>query len=396
MKHLLKISVYSGAIPSTTFIEHLIKGIATKHQVFLFGSIKSRTAYNNPKVRIYGHYKNRLINLIISLWRLVLLAVLYPRRIKVLKHEILKQYSRYAKYQHFIKILPVLLHLPDIFHIQWAKDLEPWFFLKEHLNVKLIVSLRGAHINYSPITNAALAKSYQSLFPKVDGFHAVSEAIAKEAQKYNAPEEKIEVIHSLLPKTTLQYFEGYKKRNPKQIHLVSVGRFHWKKGYRYALDALKLLKDRGVNVNYTIISSNCISEEILFQIHQLDLVEEVRILNGLPQHQLFGNLKTYDCFILPSLEEGIANVVLEAMALGVPVISTNCGGMAEVVIPNETGWLVPVRDHEALAEAVQELIHTSEAELQHIVLNAHDFVKKNFNAEKSIAQFLALYERVMD
>ena len=70
--------------------------------------------------------------------------------------------------------------------------------------------------------------------------------------------------------------------------------------------------------------------------------------------------------------------------------------MAEVIFPNETGWLVPVRDAEALANAVQEIIKTSEVELQRITLNAHQFVKSHFNAEDSIARFLELYGSVLD
>ena len=69
-------------------------------------------------------------------------------------------------------------------------------------------------------------------------------------------------------------------------------------------------------------------------------------------------MQDFDLLILPSLNEGIANVVLEAMALGIPVISADCGGMSEVVLPNETGWLVPVRDSEAMGEAIIEFTQT--------------------------------------
>jgi colanic acid/amylovoran biosynthesis glycosyltransferase len=68
--------------------------------------------------------------------------------------------------------------------------------------------------------------------------------------------------------------------------------------------------------------------------------------------------------------------------------------MTEVVIPKETGWLVPVRDPEALANAIVEIKDTSEAELQDITKNAHHFVQEHFNAEDSIQQFLELYESI--
>lgn len=392
----MKIAIYSGSIPSTTFIENLIKGIGETRQIFLFGTQDKPVNYSNSNIKVYGHSKSKLLSFTINLWRLLLLTLLYPKRLKILKQEVLKHKGNYAKYNWLTKILPVLLHLPDMFHIQWAKDLESWYFLKEHLNVKLVVSLRGAHINYSPLADVALAKSYRTHFPKVDAFHAVSEAIAKEAQKYNAPKENIKVIHSLVPQTTLEQFSLHKKKGTDVLRLVSVGRFHWKKGYRYALDAVSLLKAKGLNVNYTIVASNAISEDLLFHIHQLGLRDEVTILKGQTQLQLFETMTSYDALVLPSLEEGIANVVLEAMAIGLPVISTDCGGMAEVVVPNETGWLVPVRDVEALVDAIQDLMKTSEKDLQRISIKAHQFVKTHFDAEDSIKQFLELYGSVLD
>ena len=75
------------------------------------------------------------------------------------------------------KILPVLNHTPDIFHIQWAKSLPFWFFLKDIYGVKIVLSLRGSHINYSAYANDSLARNYNILFPKVDKMHAVSKKI---------------------------------------------------------------------------------------------------------------------------------------------------------------------------------------------------------------------------
>ena len=63
---------------------------------------------------------------------------------------------------------------PDIFHIQWAKSLPFWFFLKEIYGVKIVLSLRGSHVNYSAFADDFLARQYNALFPKVDKMHAVS------------------------------------------------------------------------------------------------------------------------------------------------------------------------------------------------------------------------------
>ena len=108
------------------------------------------------------------------------------------------------------KVLPVVNNQPDIFHIQWAKALPNWFFLKDLFDVKMVVSLRGAHINYSPLADKNLASQYCSLFPKIDHFHAVSKVIAREAGKYGAVVQKTDVVHSAV---NLEYLQLYVKTN---------------------------------------------------------------------------------------------------------------------------------------------------------------------------------------
>src|SRR5690606_13105958 len=100
-----------------------------------------------------------------------------------------------ANWNNKLKFYPVLWHQPDVFHMQWAKGLEDWMWVQE-FGMKLVLSLRGAHINYSPIADLKLANMYRKNFPKVDSFHAVSQAIAQEATKYGAHLNAIRVIKS--------------------------------------------------------------------------------------------------------------------------------------------------------------------------------------------------------
>ncbi|WP_417876890.1 glycosyltransferase family 4 protein, partial [Winogradskyella sediminis] len=181
----------------------------------------------------------------------------------------------------------------------------------------------------------------------------------------------------------------------KTIRLVSVGRFHWKKNYESALHTIAILKHKGYRIHYTIIGPDEFTEALLFQCHQLNLVDDVTLVGSMSQSELIPFLQQFHAMLLPSVEEGIANVVLEAMAIGLPVVSTDCGGMAEVVFPKETGWLVPVRDAEAMADAVIDLSITSKLELHTITKRAHQFVKREFNAEDSISKFVRMYEGVV-
>jgi colanic acid/amylovoran biosynthesis glycosyltransferase len=389
-KHM-KIAIFSGAIPSTTFIEHLIDGVSKQHQVLLFGVIETPTQYPSKNIKIYRTPYSHLANLGLSFYRTGLLLFKRPKALFVLLKEVKRYQKLYERWIWYSKFLPIVLYKPDVFHMQWARDLEFYTFLKTEFHMSLIVSLRGAHINYTPIVNPYVAAIYKNTFPKIDAFHAVSKAIGLEAQKYGAPSEKISVIHSPIPKLFFNAFNTVRKGNPKHLKLMSVGRFHWKKGFTYALDAISGLLKRGYDIHYTIIGPSFFTEELVFKIHQLQLTNHIVLKKAMTQDALIEEMKTHDMLLLPSVEEGIANVVLEAMAMGIPVISTDCGGMSEVVIPDETGWLVPVRDADAFANAIVDVSQTSDIELQRITQNAHDYVKKHFKAEDSIEQFLEMY-----
>lgn len=392
----MKIAIFSGAIPSTTFIEHLIDGVSHHHEVLLFGVLSKQIRYDNKHVRLYITPSAHWNNLLITTFRTLRLLFKNHTHLNILYKEAKQYPTFYERFIWFSKFVPIALYQPDIIHFQWARDLDFYAFFITKLKFKCVLSLRGAHINYTPIIQPRIGDLYKTLFPLIDGFHAVSEAIKVEAQQYGASSTHTKVIHSPIKPL---FFETYQPRINslrQEVHIVSVGRFHWIKGYTYALDALGILKSQGVHFKYTIIGPTVFTEALLFQLHDLGLEAEVELVSHIAQTELIDYLLAQDVLLLPSLEEGIANVVLEAMAIGLPVISTDCGGMSEVIKHKKTGWLVPVRDSEAMAQAIIDVTQTSEKDLQEITQHAHDFVKTHFNAEDSIQQFLELYERVVD
>jgi len=392
MSKRLKIAIFSGDIPSTTFVEQLILGVAKTHEVFLFGTMSAQPKYASPHVKLYANRVSTFQNLLITLYRTVLLLFKSPKQVFQLFKIISRYPSLYSQWNWYSKLLPIVLYRPDVLHVQWAKGIADFMPLQDVFGIAIVLSLRGTHINQTPITQPDIARMYAQIFPKIKAFHAVSEAISVTTQKYGAAADSITVIHSPVPRSAVKRYRPFVKK-VRPLKIVSIGRFHWIKGMNDMFYALHLLGD--LDFEYYGVSSSALSESALFQIHQLQLEDKTTIIKGLKQDALFDFLQDCDVLVLPSLEEGIANVVLEAMAIGIPVISTDCGGMAEVVIPNETGWLVPIRDPEAIAAAICDCAQTSEEELQRMTKNAHEFVKMHFDAEKSIAQFIALYEEVI-
>ncbi|NND52319.1 MAG: glycosyltransferase family 4 protein [Flavobacteriaceae bacterium] len=391
----MKIAIFSGSIPSSIFVEHLIRAVAKEHRVMLFGVINEKTDYNSTNIKLYRTPHSHVTNLLFTVFRSLILLLKRPKHFLIIFNESRRYPNLYEKWIWFSKFIPIATYSPDIIHFQWARDLDFYYFFKEKLGYKVILSLRGAHINYTPIIEPRIADLYRQSFPLIDGFHAVSKAIAVEASKYGLDMNRVSVIRSALQPAIIESYQPFKKNETKPFKIISIGRFHWIKGIKYAIDACRILKNEGFDFQFTYVASNAIDQETQFQIEQLDLKDEINILTALDQSQLFNLIRGSDVLLLTSLAEGIANVVLEAMALGVPVISTDCEGMKEVVIHKTTGWLVPKRDADAISKAILEVSQTSEADLESITVNAYQLVKKEFDEADNLQKFHALYQRVL-
>src|SRR5256886_16482087 len=119
--------------------------------------------------------------------------------------------------------------------------------------------------------------------------------------------------------------------------------------------------ERRKSFRCAIIGEGPLEEELHEQIAQLGLQDCVGLPGAKPQHEIREHLVAASVFVLPSMidpEGGMDNlptVIMEAMAAGLPVVSTAIGGIPEMVIQNETGFLVPPGDVVALADAIERL-----------------------------------------
>ena len=106
-------------------------------------------------------------------------------------------------------------------------------------------------------------------------------------------------------------------------------------------------------------------------------------------------IKAFDLFVLPSNYEGLSGAVLNAMLLKVPVVSTDAGGLSEVVFNGETGILVERDNPVKLARAIEELLDNRSLR-EKVVENAYKLVKKNFAIDKMVESYVKLYNQLME
>jgi glycosyltransferase involved in cell wall biosynthesis len=135
--------------------------------------------------------------------------------------------------------------------------------------------------------------------------------------------------------------------------VASIGRLSKEKGHRYLLQALAAARTAIPSMVCLIAGDGPLRQKLETEAHTLGLEETCRFLGDVPEIETV--FAAADVTVLPSVFEGMPNAVLEAMAMGCPVIATAVGGSAELVRHGETGFLVPPADTTALAGALVDL-----------------------------------------
>ncbi len=177
---------------------------------------------------------------------------------------------------------------------------------------------------------------------------------------------QVRVVHHGL---TLSQWPFQPERSPadRPPLILAVGRLTAKKGFRYLVEACAFLRDRSRAFTCEIIGPDGGSgAELTRLIGQHRLETLVRLTGELPPDQVKARMAEADLLAMPSIRldgggsDGIPNVVLESMALGTPVVATDAGGIAEVVHPGETGWIVEQKNAAELADAMEEVLRDPE------------------------------------
>ena len=145
---------------------------------------------------------------------------------------------------------------------------------------------------------------------------------------------------------------------PGAGRMVAVGRFSEQKGIPLLVQALALAVPRAPGLHLTLVGDGELRGAIEGAIAQAGLAAHVRLTGWLDESGVRAELAAAHALVLPSFAEGLPMVVMEAMAAARPVLATAIAGVPELVVPGETGWLVPAGDAAALADAMVALAAT--------------------------------------
>ncbi len=387
----MKIGLFHSSLHAhtETFILSKIRGlIRDGHDVRVYLANKSTEITDYPYVNPYP--RRGLLFLFVSPW--VMLFLFFTRTSVVMKFW--RSEKAVGKSLQFcLKSIYINAHVLNVKDLNWLHFTFSTFALEREnvaaaIGAKMAVSFRGFDMGIYPLQHPGC---FSRLWKVVDKIHTISDDLYKLALKDGLPESiPMQRIMPAIDTSKLKI-----KNNLGTIKdvcsIVSIGRLEWKKGFIYALQAMHVLKERGFKFTYKIAGTGKIEEELRYAIYDLKLEDHVQLVGKLTHDEVFNFLHDADLYIQPSVQEGFCNALVEAQGTGLLCVASNAEGLAENILPENTGWIVPKRDHLALTNKIEEIIMMEYKERSRIATAAVTRVSKEFKIERLIKEFRLFY-----
>jgi len=254
-----------------------------------------------------------------------------------------------------------------------------WLLTPKKISHRLLYRLASRlGSGFIAVSNKVGKEMVQIIGPIQDRITVICNGV--NVERYQKPVDKIRVRSQL-----------ELKANARLIAVVAT--LKEQKGHRYLIDAMASIVPRHLDLHVLFVGDGDLREELQVQVKRLNLGDHIHFLGN--RSDVPELLAASDFFVLPSLQEGLSMALLEAMATGLPIVASEVSGTVQVMIPNQTGILVPPGDTRRLAQAIERLLSDA-VQAQAMGAAARRRVETDFSARKQAGEHLALYRRLLD
>lgn len=283
---------------------------------------------------------------------------------------------------------------PDLLHAHYATS---YGYMGARTNFHpFIITGWGSDIFDSP-KNILMKMILKYSLKKADAVSVLTEITQKEIKKLT--DKKAELIPFGVD---VKLFSNKKNEEEKDAYfrIGAIRTLSAKYGIEYLIRAFALLHSKYDNLKLEIVGDGDQRLYLEQLAKELNIAEKTKFYGYVSQTKDFKTyiqlLRGFDVFVIPSVldSETFGVAAVEAMACGLPVVSANIGGLPEVVDDNETGILVPVRDAQAIADALEKLIENTTLR-NYFGHNGRIKVEKNYDWKMSVEKMKSLYQSVL-
>lgn len=387
--------VNSFPTPSETFLFNLVVGLeSTGVDVTVISSTSSSyTHFYKHRLHEWSgkikYIPGRDIN---GLIKLILILLKKPK----LLYELM-QIVGFKKGMYLCAVYDTIIHnQPHIVHFSFSGVAIEYQSIISELNkyCKTVISCRGSGEKVKPVIDNSRRIKLASLLNEIDLVHCVSEDMLLTIANYADVKYKSFVNYPSIQIENFNLKENQPRSTKQVFEIVTTGRLCYQKGYVFALEALLKLKQAGYLFHYHILGEGSDREMLEYIIHDMKLSDNVTLHGRVDGELVKKFLINSDIFLLPSIYEGISNAALEAMCVGIPIVSTNAGGMGEVIVDGVNGRVVPTYSSYVMYEAIKWTIDNYEISIQ-MSIKAKETVVSKHSQNQQISIFLDHYRQIL-
>lgn len=286
-----------------------------------------------------------------------------------------------------------------IIHAHFAPEGIKMLSFRQKLNIPLITTFYGYDMSALP-KDKKWRDRLKRLYEHGDAFLVEGSHMAQCLKELGCPQEKIHVIPIGIDVDSYPKVSNRLDRT-KPIRILFCGRFVEKKGLPYALKAMGDLIKKYENIQLRVIGDGPERRNIIKLIDQYKLNNHVQLLGFKSHVEVLQELQTAHILVQPSItaqngdsEGGAPVILLEAQAMGIPVVATRHADIPNVVLDGKTGLLVPERDASALAGALEILIKDPDR-INFMSRQGREHIKQHHDIHKIMDRIEACYQRLL-
>jgi len=396
---------------SETFILNQITGLIDRgHEVDIFARGRGNTLKIHSDVEKYNlleraYYPkiptNKFLRALKAVW--LIFVNFHKNPLTILRSLNVFKYKRQALSLRLLYI--ALLYIDkkpyDIIHCHYGQNGLRGLKLRElgFIHGKLVTAFHGTDM--SGYLSRYDDGVYKGLFASGDLFLPISELWRKKLIKLGCPKEKVLVHRMGVTVGDSELAKATESESRGKTEILSIARLVEKKGIEYGIRAVKKVKAKGYTLKYKIVGDGYLRKELEGIVRDLGLQDTVAFLGSKSKKEVNLLLRGADILLAPSVtdsdgnKEGIPVALMEAMAVGLPVVSTLHSGIPELVQDGVSGFLVPERDVDALAERLVYLIEHPEI-WPKMGRAGRAHVEANYNIHKLNDRLVEIYQSVLN
>ena len=309
---------------------------------------------------------------------------------KNLHHWTFREMLVYLIKAYFLAFKLVLKNKYDLIHAVFGfpSGLIAYLLRKK---VPYVVSMRGSDV---PMFNSRFSFGYKLIRPLIKKIWASASALTanskglKELALLTDPQINIRIIPNGVDNDE---FSPFVAEPGNGTRLLTVARLIDRKGIDYLIKSLSDLKDIIPGISLTIVGSGDKQNELEALVKKRELSESVKFLGEVPHNELAAIYSSHDVFVLPSFNEGMSNAMLEAMASGLPIVTTATGGTSELL--NGNAVIIEKGSSDSIRDALRTIISDKDklSEMKRLSLER----SKDFSWSKTAQEYFNFYDEAI-